>query len=363
MAALIKKSKPNFTYKERTSEDMESRQKSFSGRDSYFSNNMKFFTTKSGNNKIRIMPPTWEDAKHYGFDIYVHYGIGPDNVGYLCLDRMSAEKCPLCEARAEADRDGDEDLAKALRATRRVAVYVIDRGAEGEGPKVWAMPQTVDKEICAQAWDKETGEVYALDHPDEGYDVSFDVEGQGQTKKYVGVRLARRASPLSDDDKQAAAWLQHIVDYQIPEELVLHTYEEMKQAFEGKPKKGEDEDTDKPSIKGKSKTAEGEDEGEDKGGSKTRPRIGGKKPEVKKKEKEKPTWEEVHEMDEDALGVLAEEQGVDFGDTEFTSLSKCQDFVCEQLEIEETPDPEETDKPKGNTKLADRLRNMGKKKK
>ena len=363
MAALIRKSKPNFSYKERTSEDMESRQKSFSGRDSYFSSNMKFFTTKSGNNKIRIMPPTWEDAKHYGHDIYVHYGIGPDNVGYLCLDRMAAEKCPLCEARAEADRDGDDDLAKALRATRRVAVYVIDRGAESEGPKVWAMPQTVDKEICAQAWDKETGEVYALDNPDEGYDVSFDVEGQGQTKKYVGVRLARRASPLSDDDKDAAAWLQHIVDHPIPDELVIHTYEEMKQAFEGKPKKGKDVDdeTDKASGKGK-KVDKDEDDAKDE--VKARPRIGGKKPEIKKKVK--PTWGEVHEMTEDALGTLAEEQEVDFGNQEFASLEKCQDFVCEQLEIKEEAGEEEAEEDtghKGSNKLADRLRNMGKKKK
>src|SRR3990167_9112427 len=174
------KSKPRFEYQERTAEDMQNRQRSFSGRDSYFSGKAKFFITKAGTNKIRILPPTWDGAKHYGLDIYVHYGIGPDNVGYLCLDRMQGEKCPLCEARAVADKEQDEELAKALRSTRRVAVYIIDRNAESEGPKMWAMPQTVDKEICAQAWDKETGEVYALDNPDEGYDVAFEVEGAGQ---------------------------------------------------------------------------------------------------------------------------------------------------------------------------------------
>lgn len=372
--ALIKKSKPSFAYRERTVEDMESRQKSFSGRDSYFSDKMKFFVTKPGNNKIRIMPPTWDGAKHYGHDIYVHYGIGPDNVGYLCLDRMAAEKCPLCEARAEADRNNDEELAKSLRATRRVAVYVIDRGVESEGPKVWAMPQTVDKEICAQAWDKETGEVYALDNPDEGYDVAFTVEGAGQTKKYVGVRLARRASPLSDDDKEAGAWLQHIVDHPIPDELVLHEYDDMKLAFEGKPsaKRAEDEESKKVSSKGKKGSVETREEEEEttKEESKARPRIGGKK-----KEEKEPTWAEIHEMDEDALGALAEKYDIDFGDKEFASLEKCQDFVCKKLKIaeeeEEEATPEEAEeeeekevktKPKVGGSLADRLRNMGKKK-
>lgn len=361
--ALIKKSKPGFSYKKRTAEDMESRQKSFSGRDSYFSGNVKFFITKPGANKIRILPPTWDNAKHYGHDIFVHYGIGPDNVGYLCLDRMSGEKCPLCEARSEADRSGEEDLAKALRATRRVAVYVIDRNAENEGPKIWAMPQTVDKEICAQAWDKETGEVYALDNPDEGYDVAFEVEGAQQMKKYVGVRLARRASPLSDDDKAASAWLQYIVDHPIPNELVLHEYDAMKQAFEGKPTaRGEDE-TDKASKKTLLKQKAEEQEPEP---VKARPKIGGKKPAPAPDPGETTlTWEDVHTMNEDAIGDCAEENNIDFGDTEFDSLEACQDFVCEQLSIEPPADEKPPEKPaakKAGGSLADKLRSMGKKK-
>lgn len=371
MALIKKSSKPGFAYKERTSEDMESRQKSFSGRDSYFSGNVKFFITKPGANKIRILPPTWDDARHYGYDIFVHYGIGPDNVGYLCLDRMSGEKCSLCEARSEADRSNEEDLAKALRATRRVAVYVIDRNAESEGPKIWAMPQTVDKEICAQAWDKETGEVYALDNPDEGYDVAFEVEGQGQTKKYVGVRLARRGSPLLDDDKTAATWLQYIVDHPIPDELVLHDYDAMKQAFEGKPAARTEDETDKASkktgkalIKPKVKAEE-----EVPAETKARPKIGTKKA-AKEPEPEETTWtwEDVHAMDEDAIGTCAEENNIDFGDTEFDSLEACQDFMCEKLEIE-APAAEEEEEPaakpvakKAGSSLADKLRSMGKKK-
>ena len=381
--ALIKSGKKvGFKYQERTSEDMESRQKSFSGRDSYFSKDVKFFITKSGTNKIRILPPTWEDAKHYGHDIFVHYGIGPDNVGYLCLDRMSAEPCPLCEARQEADHTGDEDLAKALRATRRVAVYVIDRGAPAEGPKIWAMPQTVDKEICAQAWEKESGEVLALDHPDEGYDISFTVEGQGQTKKYVGIRLSRRSSPVSDDDKQATAWLEYISEHPIPGELVLHKYNEIKQAFEGQAPAGKEggEESNKPSTKrpsltkNKAAATPEKDEGDEEAATpKARPHIGGAKPSVKKKEPAGPTWEEVHEMDEDAIGALASESDIEFVDDEgeeisFDTLAACQDFVCEKLSIE-NPDAGEVaeedeeappEKPKG--KLADRLRSLNKKK-
>ncbi len=368
---------------------MQSRQKSFSGRDSYFSSNVKFFTTKPGANKIRILPPTWADAKHYGSDIWVHYGIGPDNVGYLCLNRMSGEACPLCEAKQEADHNNDEDLSKALRATRRVAVYLIDRGAESEGPKVWAMPQTVDKEICAQAWDKETGEVYALDHPDEGYDISFEVEGAAQLKKYVGIRLARRESPLSDDDKQAVAWLEYITEHPLTDELVVHDYDTLKQAFEGKPSaRKDDQDSDKPAAKTRpgilKKSAKPAEETEEETTQekesaaeehKARPKIGAaKKPEVKKPvtKKKGPTWEEIHELDEDGLGELADKESIDFGDQEFPSVEACQDFVCEALGIENPADEygtqsaeeeqEEEAPAKKSGSLADRLRNMGKKK-
>lgn len=366
--ALIKsssaKSKPRFQYQERTAEDMQNRQRSFSGRDSYFSNKAKFFVSKGGPNKIRIMPPTWDEARHYGFDIYVHYGIGPDNVGYLCLDRMNGEKCPLCEARAEADKDGEEDLAKALRATRRVAVYVIDRNAEGEGPKVWPMPQTVDKEICAQAWDKESGEVFALDNPDEGYDVSFEVEGQGPTKKYVGVRLARRASPLSDEDKAAEGWLQHIIDNPISELMVVHDYDTMKEAFEGKAHKKEDADSERHSAKGKvaAKGAEGDSEGS------ARPKIGARRP-VSTTTSKLPTWQEVHEMDVDEVTKLAAENDVDFGKQEFETLKDCQNWLCKKLKIAEEEEREaetSSERPQvrktGGTSLKERLQNMSRNK-
>lgn len=370
MIPIRKSNKARFSYQERTVEDMQERQRSFAGRDSYFSKDAKFYITKPGANKIRILPPTWDKAKHYGHDIYVHYGIGPDNVGYLCLDRTYGEVCSLCNARSDADKSGDDDLAKALRATRRVAVYVIDRNAEGEGPKVWPMPQTVDKEICAQAWDKDSGEVYAVDNPDEGYDVSFEVEGQGQTKKYVGVRLARRGSPLSDDDKTAEAWLQHIVDHPIPDMLVPHTAEEMQQAFEGKSakdKQGDEDDTTRKSTKLRDRG----ERAEDAGAPSTRPRIGSKKPAVKpdddRDEDVLPTWAEVHEMDGNALGDLAEEHSVDFGTREFASLEDCQDWVCKKLKIEEKEANDDDDtgatRGKGTAEgLKERLRHMTKKK-
>jgi hypothetical protein len=154
----------------------------------------KVYTPKKGDNFVRILPPTFENADHYGIDVWVHYGIGPDRASAICLQKMKNMPCPLCEARARAERGGDEDLAGELKPSRRVMVYMLDRKDEAAGPQVWSMPWTLDREVCKISRDKRTGQVYAIDDPNEGYDLSFEREGEGMMVKYAGIQLSRRPS-------------------------------------------------------------------------------------------------------------------------------------------------------------------------
>jgi len=93
---------PKFHYQPRTPEQVRERaQRSIGGRDSYFNSDIQFFTAREGDNNVRILPPPPDaDWGHYGVGIVVHYGIGPDQGAYLCLDRMKSEPCPICEERA-----------------------------------------------------------------------------------------------------------------------------------------------------------------------------------------------------------------------------------------------------------------------
>src|SRR5580765_49288 len=84
------------------------------GFDSIFKPKYKVLKVRDGKNLIRILPATWEDATHYGYDLWVNYAIGADNQSYLSLKMMKQEKDPLDEARAEALHDGDKKLAAAL---------------------------------------------------------------------------------------------------------------------------------------------------------------------------------------------------------------------------------------------------------
>lgn len=87
--ALKSKAK-GFQYKPRTADQVKGRATRKSSRyDSIFKQGFDSYRPKQGDNLIRYLPPTWDDADHYGYTAFVHRGIGPDNATYLCPDRKS----------------------------------------------------------------------------------------------------------------------------------------------------------------------------------------------------------------------------------------------------------------------------------
>jgi hypothetical protein len=263
----------SFSYRERSVDDVKSRaSQSGSSRDSFLKDNVTYFTPKVGDNTVRILPPTWDDARHFGIDVHVHYEIGPDKAAYLCLDKMEGKPCPICEERAKAEASGDTDYAAKLKASKRVLVYVIDRDTEKDGVKLWNMSWTIDRDLAALCVDKRTGEVYYIDHPDTGYDISFERKGTGLKTEYLGMQVARRASELG-----SSKWLDYAEDNPIPDLLVFHDYEHISDVFSGRSShKGKVEDAPEP--------------------------RGDRSP-----KKVDPTYEDLLDMDIEALSDLAEE--------------------------------------------------------
>lgn len=341
-----------FQYRPRTAEEMRQRANRPTGsRDSFFNQGVEFFTPKAGDNTVRILPPTWDDARHYGVDIFIHYGIGADESAYLCLDKMRAEPCPLCEERARASAAGEEELADALRPRSRVAVWVIDRTQEGKGPLVWNMPATLDKDISNVCVDKQTQDVYAVDDPNEGYDVSFKREGMDQRTKYTGVQVARRTSPLSEDADIAQKWLDFIAGHPLPTVLQYRDYDTIRAAYAGQaPPKAKEGSGGAPAASSAAR-----------GGSSARaalhapvespatpaaptgariPRRGAAAApappptnEGGGTEEALPTWDEVHMLDEEALSGVIEDFSLEAPEDGFGATVEAQDWVCEQLGI------------------------------
>ena len=217
-----------FTYQQRDPNEWRKRAAQNRG-EGFLPGDLAIYQVRKGDNYIRIFPPTWDNAHHFGLDVWVHYGLGPDRKSCLCMKRMLNKPCPCCEAVNEFDRAGQEAEKKALIARRRVLVWLIDKKEEEKGPQLWAMPHTLDSDIAKHAEDPDSGEIYAVDDPERGYNISFITEGENQQRKYVGVNLSRKATSV--DPKL----IDFAVDNPLPSLLQYLSYEEALELYEGAP--------------------------------------------------------------------------------------------------------------------------------
>lgn len=258
---MAKASKRAFNYQKRTVNDVQGRANARGGDfDTIFKSKYKVYKVKDGKNLLRILPPTWDKAKHYGYDIWVNYGIGPDNQSYLSLSKMLKEKDPLADARRAADKEGDEDVTKALQPRQRIVMWVIDRDNEDEGPQLWGCPVTVDKDLANISVDEDTNEVVLIDSPDEGTDFRFHREGKGLKTKYPAAKMRlMKPSTLHDDPEVEKQWLDYVQDNPIPECLQYYDYKHIADAFGGSVRTDSDDD-DRPA---KAKASRSRDEEED----------------------------------------------------------------------------------------------------
>jgi hypothetical protein len=244
-----------FVYKARSAEAVQRRATQSGGDyDTFFDSRFQKFTPEGGQNYVRILPPTWDNAEHFGLDYYLHSNVGPDNSQYLCLERnaelaqlhgVEGGRCPVCEERRVLEREGETEEANQLKGSRRIGVWVIDRNNEKDGPKFWDMSWTMDKDIAALQINKRTGEALLIDDPDAGYDFEFVREGKGLNTRYLGKQISRQPSPATDDDRQLEAWLDFITANPIPDVLNFYSYDYIAKVFSGK-KTEKTETTDEP---------------------------------------------------------------------------------------------------------------------
>lgn len=250
---MAKEQRRSFQYQKRTKDDLKERANARGGNfDSFIKPQCKIYKVREGKNLVRILPPTWDKARHYGLDTYVNYGIGSDNQSYLSLSKMKNEPDPLLEAKRVAEQDGDEEVAKALRPTQRILMWVIDRMDEDAGPQLWAAPLGLDKGIANAAFDEDTGEIVYIDDPVKGADVRFYREGSGLKTKYPGEKIKVLASsPIHEDEKLENEWLDYVTENPVTDCLQYYDYEHISGVYNGNVRvaKDDDDDDEKPKRK------------------------------------------------------------------------------------------------------------------
>jgi hypothetical protein len=179
-----------------------------------------------GDNTIRILPPTWDDHDDCVYTIYTHNYIGPDESTYLCLRKMGKGHCPICDEAKACKDAGDDDGWKTYRPQERVALWIIDRDDKSDPPtpQFYHMHSRQWQDILKVSYDKKTGKVLSIDHPDNGYDLSIFRSGAGQRTRYSGFAFDREDSPIDPDEGVQDEIMEFVEKNPIPD--VLNYYDE-----------------------------------------------------------------------------------------------------------------------------------------
>ena len=253
-----------YEYEERSIADLRERANQRSGNfDSVVKDFVKLYKPREGKNVIRILPPKWKNAKHYGFNIFVNYNIGIDKQSYLSLSRMKNEPDPLLEAKRAAERAGDVERAKELNPTKRVAMWLIDRLAEDDGPQLWLAPFTFDRDLTNMLIDPDGGHAIWLDNPNEGSDVRFYKEGTGRNTNYQPAKMRiLQPSSLNEDEKTGQGWIDYVTENPVPDVLNYYSYDHISLVYNGAVTKPVDADEDEEYSPRKARHVENDDDAE-----------------------------------------------------------------------------------------------------
>lgn len=226
-----------------------------------------FFSPIEGRNRINIIPYIIKTKNHplvkrgefeigdkdYVMDIFVHRGVGPSEASVLCLKSTYGKPCPICEQSAILRKQGKEEEAGALKASRRV-FYNIQDMKEPDKLKVFETSHYLfEKELIDEARDDEEGGFIDFADPIDGKEIKFrasDVQkGSIKYKEFKSFSFEDRDDPISDELLESAISFDEIMN--------VPTYEEVEKILFGQ---DDDEDEeDKPAKKSSKKYEDEED--------------------------------------------------------------------------------------------------------
>lgn len=234
---------------------------------------VSFFSPQKGNTyEIDIIPYIIEGNNHpqglesgdqdYVLDHWVHYGVGPQEKRFLCLDKTFGKRCPICEmvAKLWKEKDPDKDLIQSIKAKHRVVYNVIDLNDEDKGTQLFAVSYFLfEKELLEEAYEAGDGDTITFADLEDGKIVSFRA-----VKGTSGDWVAFKKFDFVDRDEK---YNEDILDsvYPLDMLLVIPTYDEVENAYLGiedeeEEKEEEKEETEIPDDQEQAEEVETEEE-------------------------------------------------------------------------------------------------------
>ena len=183
----------------------------------------------AGKNNSRVK----EGKPAYNLDIWVHYGVGPNDDAFVCLSKNYKEPCPICEQRKEVQdlESSSEDLLKSLLPKRRTLYNIIcydSKKEEEKGIQVWDVSHFfVEQKLASISERPRQGGFVDYPDPDNGKQIMFERKGTGAANtQFLGHAFVDRDYVISDEVLTAS----HVLD----ELIVIPTYEEVFGTLHGK---------------------------------------------------------------------------------------------------------------------------------
>lgn len=206
---------------------------------------LKKWKCKAGEHLIDIIPyiagprdpNTKEGEWTYVLILWVHYGVGINQDGYVCPARNYNLPCPICEYREELRKqeDYDEELVKSLNPKKRSIYNVIVLDSEKEREKGiqifdvahWFMEKHLvsQAKIPVRPGEKVVMPYVPFSDLEEGKTVSFERKGEKKNSEFLSHKFIDRSYTYPIEYAEAA--------YQLDAWIVIADYDEIKAAFYG----------------------------------------------------------------------------------------------------------------------------------
>ena len=162
-----------------------------------------------------------EGTETYTYEAWVHRGIGPNDLMYICPAETYNEDCPICEHRqALRERGADDKVWKALFPKRRNLYNIVcyDANEQRKGVQVWEVPYFYgEKNILAIADNPQRGggsETINFPHAEYGKSISFNIVppvSREDFASYEGYKFLDRDYSIDEDYLDEAHTLDELV--------------------------------------------------------------------------------------------------------------------------------------------------------
>ena len=235
---------------------------------------IQFFSPVEGRNRINIIPYVIKSKNHplvkrgefeigdkdYVMDVYVHRGVGPSEASVLCLKNTYGQPCPICEQSQVLRKQGKEEEAGALKASRRVFYNVQDLKNPDTLKVFEASHYLFEKELIDEARDDDEGGFVDFADEETGKEIKFRcskvTKGKMEFNEFKSFGFEDRDENIPDELLENAISFDEI--------LRVPTYNEVEKILYGRDEDDEENEDEEPATKtAKKKLVVNEDDEDD----------------------------------------------------------------------------------------------------